>query len=394
MVSHCSTSRSTSLPSSSALAPAAAVRTIRPCPSGRTASTIRRSRFRSLSSSRFEMPYARAVRDEHDEPPGERDLLGQAGALGPDGVLGHLAEDGLTRAGAAARSAAGPTTRLDVVGVVADVPVVEDGVLRRADVDERRLHAGQHVLHPAAVDVPVDLGGVVRGPGDVVLDQGPPLQQGDLGHLGAHVDADHVAADRLAPPLASAPAAGGRRPLGSGRAVAVRGGASPGPLARSSTPCPSPRCPNATALGCRHPTSRGCAGWPCPAERAPLPPPGVASSGTGIGRTAGPAGCRRSSGARPVGRDGGAARSVRAGTAGTGGSDRRRTVARPRTVPRRRHRRHPAGPLPAAAEPRPCDRRLTVDGPARPRRSAPILRQVPRPVSGGAQPVRSRAFPG
>ena len=41
-----------------ALAPAAAVRTISPCPSGRTASTIRRSRLRSLSSSRLEMPYA------------------------------------------------------------------------------------------------------------------------------------------------------------------------------------------------------------------------------------------------------------------------------------------------------------------------------------------------
>ena len=93
--------------------------------------------------------------------------------------------------------------RLDVLGVVADVPVVEHGVLRGADVDEGGLHARQHVLDPAPVDVAVDLGGVVGGPGDVVLHQGAALEQGDLGRLGTHVDADHVATDGLAPALAA-----------------------------------------------------------------------------------------------------------------------------------------------------------------------------------------------
>ena len=87
---------------------------------------------------------------------------------------------------------------LDVVAVVADVAPVEDGVLRDADVDEGRLHAGQHVLDPAPVDVAVDLVGVVGGPGDVVLDQGPALEHGDLGHVGLDVHADQVAADLLA----------------------------------------------------------------------------------------------------------------------------------------------------------------------------------------------------
>ena len=50
---------------------------------------------------------------------------------------------------------------LDVLGVVLDVAPVEHGVLGRADVDERRLHAGQHVLDLAEVDVAVDLGDVV-----------------------------------------------------------------------------------------------------------------------------------------------------------------------------------------------------------------------------------------
>jgi hypothetical protein len=47
--------------------------------------------------------------------------------------------------------------------LVLHVAPVQHGVLRRADVDERRLHARQHVLHPAEVDVAVDLADVVGG---------------------------------------------------------------------------------------------------------------------------------------------------------------------------------------------------------------------------------------
>ena len=47
---------------------------------------------------------------------------------------------------------------LDVLRVVLHVAAVEHRVLRRGDVDEGRLHARQHVLHPADVDVAVDLG--------------------------------------------------------------------------------------------------------------------------------------------------------------------------------------------------------------------------------------------
>ena len=71
-----------------------------------------------------------AVGDQHHEPARERDLLGEPGALGADRVLGDLAEDGLARAeqlldaGLARRA-----SRLDVLGVVADVAAVEHGVL-------------------------------------------------------------------------------------------------------------------------------------------------------------------------------------------------------------------------------------------------------------------------
>ena len=131
MVSHCSTRRVTSRCSSSALAPSAAVRTIRPWP-GRLDGVDDPAQPLALGVlSRLEMPKRAGVRDQDHEPAGERDLLGQAGPLGPDRVLGDLAQDGLARAeqlldpGLLRRAPA-----LDVVEVVADVAAVEHGVLR------------------------------------------------------------------------------------------------------------------------------------------------------------------------------------------------------------------------------------------------------------------------
>src|SRR5690606_35921762 len=87
---------------------------------------------------------------------------------------------------------------LDVLLLVLHVAPVEHGVLRRADVDERGLHAGQHVLHPAQVDVPVDLGDVVGPAGDVVLDQPATLEGGAVGRRLRHRRAQVVPADRPA----------------------------------------------------------------------------------------------------------------------------------------------------------------------------------------------------
>ncbi len=93
---------------------------------------------------------------------------------------------------------------IDVLGVVLHVAAVEHGVLRRGDVDEGRLHAGQHVLHPADVDVAVDLADVVGRAAHVVLDQVPTLEDGDLGHARAHLHGHEVATDRLAVAFAAA----------------------------------------------------------------------------------------------------------------------------------------------------------------------------------------------
>ncbi len=173
--------------------------------------------------------------------------------------------------------------------------MVEDGVLGRADVDEGRLHAREHVLDPAPVDVAVDLGGVVGRPGDVVLDQGPPLEQGDLGHLRANMDTDHVATDRFAPALPSAAAALG--PPVSTRARRATSGL-------HLAPAPSGPVVAARLL--------------CPADRR-----------TGVDRRrSAPVGCRRSSASRRPPGDGGAN--------GTGGHVRCRGRGRGRLTLARR----------------------------------------------------------
>src|SRR5215216_1653862 len=117
---------------------------------------------------------------------GQGDLGGEAGALGPDRILGDLDEHGL----------AGLEDLLDprclavqVLLVVVDLAGVQDGVAAAADVDEGGLHAGQDVLDPAQVDV-ADHGAAGLA-GHVVLDQSRALEHADLGALGALGD-DHA----------------------------------------------------------------------------------------------------------------------------------------------------------------------------------------------------------
>ena len=163
---------------------------------------------------------------------------------------------------------------LDVVTVVAHVAPVQDGVLGDADVDEGGLHARQHVLDPAPVDVAVDLVGVVGRPGHVVLDQGAALEHGDLGHVGLHVHADQVAAHLLGAPVPAgpAPAAG---PLGP-RVLVV--GGRPG-LARRGLLGRSGRRPDQRHDGRRLP-------WAAAARRAPGRVSPIFGLGAGAGRAA------------------------------------------------------------------------------------------------------------
>ncbi len=110
-----------------------------------------------------------------------------------DRVLRHLDEDALARLEGV----------LDALGLVVEtggVPVdlagVQDGVAPAADVDERRLHRRQHVLHPAEVDVARHRARLLLTR-DIVLGEHPVLEDADLSAplLLAH---DHDALDALA----------------------------------------------------------------------------------------------------------------------------------------------------------------------------------------------------
>src|SRR5205814_1948880 len=117
-----------------------------------------------------------AVRDVHQVPTGQGDVAGQPGTLVADRVLGHLYQHrvpGLERL----LDRAGPAFQAAHVPV--DLTGVQDGVAAPADIDERGLHAGQHVLHPAEVHVADHRTGA--GPGHVVLDEHAVLEYRDLG---------------------------------------------------------------------------------------------------------------------------------------------------------------------------------------------------------------------
>src|SRR4029453_9629068 len=105
--------------------------------------------------------------------------------------------------------AVGPAERGPV-----DLTGVQHRVAALADVDERGLHAGQHVLHPAEVHVADQRDLLLLG--DVVLDQDVVLGDGDLGQVAAGAD-HHGPLDRLAP--------GQELGLGDDRRAAAAGGA-------------------------------------------------------------------------------------------------------------------------------------------------------------------------
>ena len=123
---------------------------------------------------------------------GERDLAREACALVADGVLRDLDEHpvaGLERQLDAARLVAG----LD--GIPVHLAGVQDGVAAATDVDEGGLHAREHVLHAAEVDVADERRVLVAR--DVVLDEHVVFEHGDLDAPVLRAD-DHDAVDGLA----------------------------------------------------------------------------------------------------------------------------------------------------------------------------------------------------
>ena len=152
-------------------------------------------------------PDGGGVRHEDGEATRERHLLRQSGSLGTDRVLGHLADDQLASLEHILDAGGLRDAAFDVIGVEVDVATVEDGVLGDADVDEGCLHARQDVLDSAEVEVPVDLGGLVGLPDDIVLDERATLEHRDVRGRPLDVNAHQVATDGAALALATATAA-------------------------------------------------------------------------------------------------------------------------------------------------------------------------------------------
>ena len=116
---------------------------------------------------------------EHEVAPGEADLVGQAGALVPHGILHHLHQHRVSRLEHRFDSL---RLAVELVGREVHVAGVENSVLPLPEVDERRLHAGQDVAHLPQVGV-ADQGFLV-GAGHVVLDKHRPFHDHDLGLVG------------------------------------------------------------------------------------------------------------------------------------------------------------------------------------------------------------------
>ena len=150
MSSHCAVQPGDVAGSSSSLAPSAAVRTITPASSGTTFLRIGLSRARSVSGSLRLMPVIEPLGHVDQVAARQRDLAGQPGALVADRVLGDLHEH---RVAGLQRVLDAPGLAVEAGGVPVDLAGVEHGVAALADVDERRLHGRQHVLHLAEVDV-------------------------------------------------------------------------------------------------------------------------------------------------------------------------------------------------------------------------------------------------
>ncbi len=112
---------------------------------------------------------------EHKEAPGERHLARQSCALVPDRVFRHLHEHGIARLECELDPA---RLTLQTRGVPVHLAGVQHTVAGLADVHECGLHARQHVLHTAKVDVAH--GGDLLDVGDVMLDEHVVFDHRDL----------------------------------------------------------------------------------------------------------------------------------------------------------------------------------------------------------------------
>ena len=155
---------------------------ITPASGGTTSRRISLSRCRSVSGSLRLMPGRRRARHVDQIAAGKRHLGGQPGALVPDRILADLDDDVVAGLEGLFDLAAGAA---EAGGLPVHLAGVQHAVAAAADVDERRLHRRQHVLHDAQVDVADQRRRRRRR--DEMLDDDPVFEHRDLGVAGALV---------------------------------------------------------------------------------------------------------------------------------------------------------------------------------------------------------------
>jgi hypothetical protein len=100
------------------------------------------------------MPMCSSLRQVHQHAAGDADLAGQARTLGADRVLDHLHHQGLAlEEQLLDRRGAAVARRREAAAGLVQVGHMQEGGALQPDVDEGRLHAGQHARHLAEVDV-------------------------------------------------------------------------------------------------------------------------------------------------------------------------------------------------------------------------------------------------
>ena len=167
-----------------------------------------------------------------------------------------------------------------------DVAPVQHAVLRRADVDERGLHARQHVLDLAQVDVAVDRGRVVLRAAHVVLDEHPSLEHRHLDHA-LRVDVhDHLVPtggatlagpapaplQRLVVEIFERPRSPPPRPTAVTTSLSVRPDDARDPLPAPLVPPPPPRAAPAAAPAPAAPAAALAGRTGAPRHRCRRPP--------------------------------------------------------------------------------------------------------------------------
>ena len=117
-----------------------------------------------------------AARGIHDVATRQGNVPGQTGTLRPNGILGDLHEHRLPGLEHLLHLA---VLGGDTIGVPVHFTRVEDSVAPPPDVNERRLHAGKHVLHAPQIDI------ANQGCGGraihIMFDEDPILDHGELG---------------------------------------------------------------------------------------------------------------------------------------------------------------------------------------------------------------------